>query len=312
MQIYPARTRIELNDKATRTLFHFSVEDFQEIRGGALFNIVELADHPKHGKIVTPCRLWCPYEEPLNEFDRAVLSVCTSEYLSGNFYTTIPIIFRALIGRVGDGLNIKPTENLETTIRNSVDKMMATTVEFNYSKSLALLDYKLPKIAVGVLKSTLLPCCRVEVTINGQPAEIIFFDRITPLFHSANAKNQIVRYDSSLLNVPRQRNSQKLISLKNYVMRRIAEIVAHNMTPTIKFDDVFEKCRIESSDKSIRQDTRKSIIEIFKHLQSVGFLKKFEPVKKPSGREFHGISFKYDNQQWRGISRHFSDNEPNS
>lgn len=297
VQIYPARTRIELNDKATRTLFHFSAKDFQEIRTGALFNIVEVPDHPKHGKILTPCRLWSPYGEPLDEFDRAVLSVCTSEYICGNFYTTIPIIYRALIGRAGEGVNVRPTKNLEKAVRNSIDKMMATTVEFDYSKSLALLDYKLPKIAVGVLKSSLLPCCRAEVTINGQCAEIIFFDRLTPLFFSANAKNQIVRYDSTLLDVPKQRNTQTVISLKSYVMRRIAEIIAHRMSPTITFEDVFKKCRIDETDRKIHYKARQTIFSFFNHLKSTQHITNFDIKRKEVGKDYYGISFNYNIQK---------------
>lgn len=310
VQIYPSRTRTELNDKATRKFFNFNAETYKQIFKGESFDVVEMEDHPKYGEIVTPCKIISPYEEPLNEFDRAILSVCTTEFISGNRYTTIPIIFRALVGKVGV-VGAIPYKNQAAAIRRSVDKLLGTTIELDTQKSFTQLGYKFPKEKPYILKSTILPCCRAAVTINGQVTEIIYFDRVSPLWDIAEVKKQILHYDSSLLNVPRQNNTPMNIVLKNYVMRRVTEIVAHHMTPAVTFKDIFQKCRIENTNHKTKHDARESVIELFKHLKNCQYINNFDMQKKKNGGGLYGISFNYEIKRWCGRIGNFSDNKPN-
>lgn len=133
----------------------------------------------------------------------------------------------------------------------------------------------------------------LNAKVNGQKVEgVIYFKENSPLFDIANAKSQVIRYPHALLNVPNQNNTPLVITLKKYVMRRICEIKLHSqLKPTITFDDVFSKCKVNANDKKKKFDARNVIIKFFEHLKSQNFISDFE-VKK-EGREFSKISFSF-------------------
>ena len=136
---------------------------------------------------------------------------------------------------------------------------------------------------------------KIITKINGQLIDnAVFFTLQCPLLIISDKKSQILRYDSNLLNVPNQNNTPLVISLKNYVMRRIVEIIAHKMTPTITWDNVFRRCRIVDASRDIKSDVCKNIIKLFESLLKEDFIKSFEPAKKFSdAKRSYGISFTF-------------------
>lgn len=114
-------------------------------------------------------------------------------------------------------------------------------------------------------------------------------DRISPLYHSANAKNQILRYPADLLDVPNQHNSYLTVSIKNYCVRRVVECILHKMTHTLTLDDIFTKCRIINASKRTKQHARDTIDDTFAHLQAKGVIKSYEWRK--NGGKFDAITF---------------------
>ena len=121
---------------------------------------------------------------------------------------------------------------------------------------------------------------------------VIFFKANSPLFQIANAKDQVIRYPHALLNVPNQNNTPLVITLKKYVMHRICEIKLHkNLTPTITFDDIFERCRLNNADKYKRADARKAIFKLFEYLKAQNFILEFEVKKR--GNAIHGVTFTF-------------------
>lgn len=82
--------------------------------------------------------------------------------------------------------------------------------------------------------SNLLSADIIDAKINGQIMEgVIFFKQNSPLFHIADAKDQVIRYPHALLNVPNQNNTPLIIKLKKYVMRRICDMPsAHYILPS--------------------------------------------------------------------------------
>ena len=146
-------------------------------------------------------------------------------------------------------------------------------------------------------KDNLLSASIFDAKVNGQPVDgVIFFKQNFPLFQIADAKDQVIRYPHSLLNVPNQNNTPLVITLKKYVMRRICEIKLHKqLTPTITFDDVLSKCRVDSSNKKKRQDARNVIIKFLEHLKAQNFISDFH-VKKEGGK-FSKITFSFDPQK---------------
>ena len=299
VQIKPSTECVEVNDAIVKYLFTFGPKSFKKALNGKSFGIKHKNNSKKHKAVVTSLRISndADYNDtsPLTEFDRAVLGVIISEYLSSNRYTTINIIFRALIGQIGK-VGIVPRPNQKQAIENSIEKLMGTIVDFaEISKSHNELHYTDKNgDELRLKKSNLLSADILDAKVNGQALDdVIFFKANSPLFDIADAKNQIVRYPHKLLDVPNQNNTPRIISIKKYVMRRICEIKLHKqLTPTITFDDVFTKCRIINSHREIKADARNAIIKLFQHLKDQKFIKDFELVQQRN--KFISVKFSFD------------------
>lgn len=282
-RIYPSKVRVDLNDKLTKFVFSLSESGIKDLLAGETFSIVEKKNFKKHGDIVTPYRILnaagCTDQRPFNEFDRAVLSVCISELEVGNRYTTIPIIYRGLTGKVNRGSDAKPGKDQIAAILDSLQLLMGRTIQFNAAEVCERLGYNDGKPLKA--KDLLLPARLIEsATINGNVATVIFFDRECPLMKLAKAKKQIISYDTRLLDVPHQQNTRMNIALKNYVLRRVLEIIAHNLTPSLTFSDIFTRCRIENANLKVKNDARESILELCEYIKKEKVVRAFKFDKR--------------------------------
>ena len=286
-QIYPATSRVEINDKFAKIAFQHKFFVNKNYR------LIEKKNFKPKGKNKPPQKLITNFslsggngdEVALTEFDRAVLSACISEYKAGNLYTTVSIIFRALIGDVGNQ-NARPRPNQYQAIVQSLASLMGAIVNFkDLDSSVEQLGYVPSANLVNIKQSAILPAVLLDCNINGQFVEdVLYFDRQSPLLERAEIFNQIVRYPTELLDVPNQNNTPLIITLKNYVIRRIAEIKLHkNLQPTITFADVFKKCNLDKANRHKQFDARNAIIELFEHLKIQKFIKSYEILK-------HGVS----------------------
>lgn len=292
VQITPSTECVELNDKFTKILFSRSAATTEKLLSGKTCVFVEKRRRKIKGKVKE--EIVSKYTmvnaegytdtTPLNEFDRAVLSVIISEYLAGNAYTTVNIIFRALIGKVGDQ-NCRPRVNQRDAIIQSVMRLMAKMVDFsNFADSFGKMKYA-TKDGEGDfgIENLLSAGITPNAVINGQEMTgVIYFKDNSPLFDIADAKSQIIRYPHELLNVPNQNNTPRIIMLKKYVIRRICEIKLHKqLAHTITFDDVFAKCRIDDdSPRQVKADARNAVLKLFEHLKNQGFIKDFQLVQE--------------------------------
>ena len=293
-QIYPSKVRVDLNDKLMKYVFSLSEGGTKDLLGGETFSIVEKENFKNHGDIVTAYKILNAagyiIQRPLTEFDRDVLSVCISEQEEGNWCTTPPIIYRGLTGKVNRGSDAKPSKDQLAAIIDSIKILMSRRIQFNATDLCQHLNYNANKpIKVNDL---ILPAWFVEsTTINGNDATVIFFERECPLLKLAKAKKQIITYPTQLLDVPGQKNTFMNIALKNYALRRVLEIIAHNMTATLTFGDIFEKCRIENASQKTKLDARNSLIKLFEHLKTKSLIKDFTILKKRNA--FYSIKFTY-------------------
>ena len=83
-----------------------------------------------------------------------------------------------------------------------------------------------------------------------------------------------------------------IITVKNYVMRRIQEIKLHKqLKPILTFSDIFQKCRIEHASKKAKMDVRNATIKFSEHLKAKGEIKSFEFTKKRNA--FYSVRFSY-------------------
>ena len=302
VQIYPNKQRIVPNCKLVKIISNLSEKKYTTmVVDGDKRRMLEVKNHKKFGDILTTYRLVnkedCDGSDPLTEFDRAVLSVCISEWEMGNRYTTPAIILRGLTGKVGlrhTGKG-KIHKDQHTAIINSVKKMMGIILEIDLSDTNQKLNYhdgKQQKIT-----SAILPAYFVSTSINGQPIEddVIFFDRESPIMEIARDRKQLLTFDATLLDVPKQNNTPMNITIKNYVLTRILEIKLHKLQSVITFDDVFKKCRIENSSRKTKMDARNILIKFFEHLKSKGKVNSFEVTKKANS--FHSIKFSYSTKK---------------
>ena len=295
IQVYPAKKRVEINDKMSKVLFKLNDASYdQMLDEHKAQGVIEVRNHKKLGKVRSSFKLQNSdgYSQkiPPDEFDRAVLSVCVSNWLEGNLYITPAMIYRGLTGKVNKKSDSKPSSDQLAAIIHSIDKLMFTEFDPTVSEVLEQLKYANGDEA-KIKKSTILPCYRVELTINGQKSDVICFDRESPLYSIAKLKKQLITYDCELLDVPKQQNTPTTIALKNYVMRRVQEIKLHKLTPTLTFNDIFTKCHIENSDNKTKMRAREYVIKFFEHLKSKNVIKDFDVTKKHLA--FYSVKFSY-------------------
>ena len=288
-QIYPATTRVDVNDKMTSKLFNLTDRQFQKMRTGKqAFTVVE--GKVKGETVESTFRIRSDSDKPLTAFDAAVFNVCNSEFNAGNLYTTPSIIFRALTGKIGKG-DAEPSKDQITAIRQSVTKLRRTDFLPDISDAFAKLKYE--DVTLQIKEASVLPCIVLNAEVNGQFVEdAVYFVHESPLWVIANAKSQIIRYDARLLDIPNQVNTPRIITLKNYVIHRVHEIKAHNqLAPTLTFADVFEKARITNGDRHVKLDARAAVKAVFDHLRAKGVVKTYTFVKK--GVAIHAVTFTY-------------------
>ena len=298
VQVYPAKVRVVPNCKLAKITANRSDAQTQKLINGKALKILEKKKNKKHGDIVSTYQIINAdgYDgtDPLTFFDYSVLSVCISAQLAGNSSITAAMILRGLTGTTkstsGGTHNGAINPDQRNAIMASIEKLMGRIIKIDISEVNKKLDYN----GATSITSTLLPAYFITKKINGQIVEdVIYFDRQSPIFEVADQRNQIIRYDTALLDVPNQNNTPLVIAIKNYVMLRLAEIKKHKMTPTITLDDIFTKCRIDTAGKkyNVKKEVKNVIDKFLAHLQQKDFIKSF--AWKKQGTKLHGVEFTF-------------------
>ena len=279
---------ISPNDKLTKTLFSLPANEYYDaIKKGISIAVTETILRGK--KIQTHFKLngggFATLKRPLNEYDRAIFDVCNSAREEGFFGLTRDSLFRAL---TSSG-HRSPRPNQAAAIIESLKRLM-TVIEIDFSNT----RDKIPKYnsVKPKLISPILPCIILDnVLVNGQLTSIIKFTDESPLMTIARAKKQIITSPISLRDITNQNNTSLVIMIKSYVIRRILEIILHNMTPSITFADVFKHCDLPNATRKQRQDARKIVLDVMENLKSKGVIKSFEFTKK--GETFYSITITF-------------------
>ena len=291
-QVYPITQRIVPNFKLCKVIYNLEQQKYTSmVIDGKQRKVLEKKKHKKFGDIVTVYRISNSDDfdntDPLNEFDYAVFSVCVSFFDKGYRCITVAIIYRALTGK---GNTARVTHDLREAILNSLKKLIGTVIEIDESE--VNVAFKYADSDHSKKFSAILPAHFDDKIINGQDASVVYFDRDSPLMEIAHQRNQLLRYDVSLLNAPDIRNTFMNVMLKSYVIRRVVEIKAYKqLKPTLTFDDIFEKCRIKNVSRKTKMDARDVIFKLFQYLQTKDFVKSFRLIKEENG--FHAIKFIY-------------------
>ena len=268
---------ISPNDKLIKTLFNLSTNEYYDaIQNNISIAVTETIISGK--KIQTHFKLngggFATLKRPFNEYDRAVFDICNSAREEGFFGLTRDSLFRAL---TGSG-HRSPRPNQAATIIESLKRLM-TVIEINFSQT----RNKIPKYnsVKPKLISPILPCIILDnVLVNGQLTSLIKFTDESPLMTVARVKKQIITSPVALREINNQNSTPLVIMIKSYVIRRVLEIILHNLTPTITLADVFKHCDLIKANKWQQQDARKIIFCIMENLKSKGVIKSFEMIKK--------------------------------
>lgn len=223
----------------------------------------------------------------LTEFDLAVLNACVSEIAIGNYVTTPEAIYRHLTGKVGK--TAYPTERIRAAIMASLRKMAMIRITLDYADCLELLNGA--KLEPEEFTGYILPSEIIHGKYCDKPITLIRLLSRSPLHAVAMAKRQMLTYDVTLLDVPNQNNTPRIIEVKNYTLRRVMEIRQHNLTPTITFGDVFKKCRLDEVTRKSQSDARNAMLELFQQLEEKKVISAFDIVK--NGNALYSLQFKY-------------------
>lgn len=292
VQIYPIKKRLVPNFKLCKVIYSLEQEKYDRmVVAGKRRRIVEKKNHKKFGDLFTVYKIsnadGFDNDDPLNEFDYAVFSVCVSYFDAGYKCITLAIIYRALTSK-SNTARLRP--DLRDAILNSLKKLIGTVIEIDETDVNSAFKYADNDHSKHI--SAILPAHFDDKIINGQDASVIHFDRESPLMEIARNRKQLLKYEVSLLDAPSIRNTFMNIMLKSYVMRRVVEIKSHKrLSPILTFDDIFKKCRIDNAHREIKSRAREVIVKFFEHLQAKGFIKSFELTKEANA--FYSIRFIY-------------------
>ena len=281
---------VSCNDKLTKTVFSLSPEEyFDVLKNGRSVAVTEIISRGK--KIQTHFTLngggIATFKRPLNEFDRAIFDVCNSAQTANFIGITRDSLFRALVG--GKNRNTRPTTNQVNAIFDSLKRLM-TVIEIDFS----LTRDKIPKYkdVPDKIISPILPCRILHnVLFNGNRTTLIRFTDESPLLKIAHVKKQIITFPVSLRDITNQNNTPLVIMIKSYLIRRVLEIIAHNMTPTITFDDLFKHCELIDATRKQKQDARKIVISVMENLKAEGIIKSFALTKK--GDSYYSVTITF-------------------
>lgn len=281
------------NDKLTRTLFNLPENEFFAMIFDGEGNYV--TENPKSRKSKVKTKFWlenvgtCELSAPLDEFDRAVFDVCISAREEGFDGITVDTIWRTMTGGKDNNTKIRPAQ--KEAVFESIKRLMSIRITVDFSQACAKMKQYCG--AGKKLVSTILPCKYVDgVTVNGQPdCAVIYFLDESALVTIAKAKRQLLTYDAELLNVPNQNNTPLIATIKSYIVRRVFEVKAHELTPKITFADVFAKCRLAVTDNDRKRKIRKVVRDVFEYLKTLGKIRDFE-LEKIDGT-YLAVAFDY-------------------
>lgn len=246
-------------------------------------NVVETRNKGSPAKVTTLVTFISKLLEKFDPHDREVALACFSLHANKILFVTDEQIYRVMIGNSKARLRQAETKRIE----QSLIRLMGTIVRIDLS-GLRKMNYETNQ---SELVGAILPAqFLTNVKINNSSRTVLKFLGESPVVTVAKIKsNQLITYETALADVG-GRNSPDLIALKNYVLRRIIECKRHRqLTPTITFDDVFQKNELSTKSKAEKKRYRDFLLRCFAEWQSLNFISTYEMKKKGTG--YHGISF---------------------
>lgn len=221
----------------------------------------------------------------LTPYDREVHDAIVTLFVEGgNDIITLQMIYRTITGDPNARLTAKQAE----AISNSITKLMYSNITIDATDEL--------KAYYGVddfkYNGYLLTIERVIATVNNNVLDAIHILRLPILYEYANYKNQIGRVDIKLLNTPVNK-SEEVITLQNYLMRRVLSIKGSSkLSPTIVYDTVYERLEVDAPTQGAlrkkKAGVRKNIKSILDYWKKEGFIIAYTENKR--GQEVYSVT----------------------
>ena len=242
----------------------------------------------KKSKTLSPLDIYLSAEfkgENLTAYDELVYDICLSEQVVGNEQTTPAIIHRAM-----GGSKTNFTAKEKERILRSIRKLATTWIKFDCTATFEKFGYNDGK--AYEYNGYLLPAEYIKLLVNGQTGSaVIHFLRKSPLLDVAEMKGQFVTCDLALLDVPNIKNTESVLTIKGYLLRRVLQIVgsydnhkkhfrgkskdgkniyrkARELEKTILLDTLFAQCGLADAPKNRKAEYRQTIAKILNHFQS--------------------------------------------
>ena len=283
--------RQDPNDKITKNMFTMTDKEWEV--GG--MNIIERKAGKGKEQITTPVtfRLDETNMTKTNSFDREVLFTCISARNVGNEVTSPNIIYRTMKGKTGSG-EIRISKKMREEIIDSVRKMANIWVSIDASGVCREYKYTKDTDEKAMYEGPLLPVeLWHDVLLNGEKTTAIKFLADSPVWKFAKLKNeQIVTYNTKLLDMPANTNSQMIV-VPPYILRRMEEARLH---PQLKKKMILDKI-LEDNGLMVSKNRNRYveyITEYLDYLVKCKYLKAYKLQKEKAGRGWRIISYTYE------------------
>lgn len=136
------------------------------------------------------------------------------------------------------------------------------------------------------ISGSLLPCQLIETEINGQKVCAVNLLAESPLMRVAKIKRQLLSYSTAPLAIVGQNNTPKIITVKNYLLRRIHLMKSvkrkSGLNNSILFETIYRQCGLEDATRWQKRDVRKEIEGILNHFKAEGVFQDFE-IERENG-----------------------------
>lgn len=210
----------------------------------------------------------------LTPFDRAIHDAIVSLSLSGNEYITENMVFDTVTGTKGKTLNPRQRQS----VAESITKLMYSRITIDATE-----EAKAFGVDMFTYDAAILPAERVRVSLNGQISSCIHLFRTPPLYEYANRLNQVQRANIALLSSPVQK-TEEMITLQDYLFRRIIAMKGGKLSRNIKYDTLYSKLNLSAASpgalRKKQMKIRDAAEKILDYWQGQTFIKGHEEIKE--------------------------------
>lgn len=207
------------------------------------------------------------FSKNLTPYDKEVLSGICTILETGQNNISPRQIHEAMTGRA------TTNSSALDMVKKSIEKMQNITVELELDERIICAPLISPKALEREYfydkdkKAT----CRYKE---------YYFKDTSPLFNYFKKTGQICKTDKAVLQVADVMNLTEHILLKNYLIRYVENIMKNkSQNNVLTYETIFNRCMIDDDPANIARK-RRVITKILNYWQKIGYIKKYEIVKK--------------------------------